>query len=90
MSRVIRVVCALVSLFLSLFAENLYAICPSGPFDLTNVTWQFADSLATCPAGDSLAFAHSALHPHSSRLRVIVGYFDEDCNPRVGVRPESL
>jgi hypothetical protein len=35
-------------------------------------------------------FSHSALHPHPARLRIVVGYFDADCNPRVDVPPESI
>jgi hypothetical protein len=50
----------------------------------------FPDSLASCPAGDSIVFTHSALHPHPARLRIVVGYFDADCDPRVDVPPESI
>ena len=75
MSPFPRVAYGIVALAVLLSAKSVEAICPSGPFDLSNVTWTFADSLATCPAGDSLVFTHSALHKHPSRLRILVGYF---------------
>ena len=56
----------------------------------SNVTWTLSDSLATCPAGDTLLFQHSPLHPHPSRLRILVTYLNSSCNPRVGVPPESI
>src|SRR5262249_20325611 len=55
-----------------------------------NVTWTNPDSLAACPAGDSLVFAHSPLHPHPSRLRILLTYLNSSCTPRVAVPPESV
>jgi Tol biopolymer transport system component len=48
------------------------------------VTWLLADSVASCPAGDSL------IAGRPSRLRVVVRYLDGGAAPRVGVPPESL
>ena len=42
------------------------------------------DSLTACPAGDSVYYRRPA------RLRISVFYSDIDCNPRVGVPPESI
>src|SRR5262245_15070911 len=55
-----------------------------------NVRWSAADSIAACPAGDTLVFNHPAAHPHPSRLRIGVEYFDANCIPRVHVPPESI
>lgn len=52
--------------------------------------WSAADSIAACPAGDSLALAAHSAHPHPSRLRVSVEYFDNLCNPRAGIPPDSI
>ncbi len=54
-----------------------------------NVRWSASDSVAACPAGDSVVVNHPS-HPHPSRLRIGVEYFDSDCNPRVGVPPDSI
>ena len=51
------------------------------------VTWGIPDSLATCPAGDTV-LAATGLHP--SRLRVTVRYLNNSFQPRVGVPPESI
>src|SRR5262249_15030846 len=55
-----------------------------------NVIWQLSDSVAACPAGDTLIFTHPSQHPHPSRLRIWVHYEANFCNTRVGVPPESL
>lgn len=57
----------------------------SGP----NVRWTATDSVAACPGGDSVVVDHP-LHPHASRLRVAVEYFDSACLPRAGVPPDSI
>jgi Tol biopolymer transport system component len=46
--------------------------------------WEAPDSLAVCPAGDSVAAGHPA------RLRLVLRYLDAALAPRVGVPPESL
>ena len=51
--------------------------------------WSAHDSLATCPGGDSIVVS-DPLHAHPSRLRVSVEYFDDTCNPRPGVPPDSI
>ena len=63
-----------------------------GPGDeYPNVGWAVKDSITACPAGDSVITIGSAFPlNHPSRLRVLVNYFDSNCNPRVGVPPESL
>src|SRR5262249_46667889 len=55
-----------------------------------NVRWSADDSIAACPAGDTLVFSHPAAHPHPSRLRIGVEYFDNNCAPRVHVPPDSI
>ena len=53
--------------------------------DHDNVSWAIGDSVAACPAGDSVAAGHPA------RLRVAVRYLGAaSAFPRVGVPPESL
>ena len=52
----------------------------SGP----NVRWSASDNIAACPAGDSLVAGHPA------KLRIGVEYFDNLCNPRTGVPPDSI
>jgi hypothetical protein len=53
-----------------------------------NVLWTFEDSISACPAGDSLIWA---INPHKpSQLRIVVSYFDDNCDPKVGVPPESI
>jgi hypothetical protein len=66
------------------------ATCPESPLGLPNVFWEVTDSLSACPAGDSVMFVHSPLHPHPSKLRIKVVYQDADCNARGGVPPESI
>ena len=58
---------------------------PLGPGDC-NVVWNAPDSLTACPAGDSVG----VFPQHPSRLYIFVHYEDNNCNPRVGVPPESL
>jgi len=53
-----------------------------------NVTWTFKDSIAACPAGDSLIFGTNPNKP--SQLRIVISYVDDNCDPRVGVPPESI
>src|SRR5690348_9102969 len=53
-----------------------------------NVIWGFADSVAACPAGDSLVGLSGAQRP--SKLRVVVFYSDAQGSPRVGVPAESI
>jgi hypothetical protein len=53
------------------------------------VRWTSGDSLAACPAGDTVAVA-DPLHLHPSRLRIGVEYFDSGCNSRPGVPPDSI
>jgi hypothetical protein len=61
-----------------------------GPGDLgPNVRWRASDSLAACPAGDSVV-VYDALHFHPARLRVGVEYFDSECTPKAGVPPDSI
>ncbi len=58
-----------------------------GPMPVPNVLWSLGDSVAACPAGDSL----TTLGPgHPSRLRIKIYYSDADCNARIGVPPESI
>jgi Tol biopolymer transport system component len=54
-----------------------------------NVYWTFKDSIAACPAGDSLNIGDTA-HRHPSKLRIEVWYDDANCEPKAGVPPESL
>ena len=64
---------------------------PMGPSSQDcNVMWVATDSIATCPAGDSLVFSHSSQHRHPSRMRVYVYYEDNNCYPKVGVPPDSI
>lgn len=60
-------------------------VCPP-----CNVFWQVADSIAGCPAADTLLFSHSPLHPHPARMRIWVSYEDNSCLPKVKVPPESI
>ena len=66
--------------------------CDSGQSPLggvgPNVYWTFVDSIAACPAGDSLLIGDTN-HHHPSKLRIQVWYDDIDCNPKAGVPPES-
>jgi hypothetical protein len=77
-------------------AQNCYCDpCGEGlgfgtPCPNCNVTWQIPDSIAGCPAGDSLEFSHSSTHKHPARLRIFVHYEDNSCNVRTGVPPESI
>jgi dipeptidyl aminopeptidase/acylaminoacyl peptidase len=53
-----------------------------------NVLWTFRDSIAACPAGDSLVFG---TNPHKpSQLRFVITYLDASRDPKVGVPPESI
>lgn len=66
--------------------SSLLPSCPK-----CNVAWQAEDSIAACPAGDSVLMrSPHTTHPHPSRLRITVHYEDNFCNPRVGVAPESI
>jgi len=56
---------------------------------LSNVTWSLIDSIAGCPAGDTLIFTHPG-HRHPSLLRIYVCYSDPFGFPKVGVPPESI
>ncbi len=71
--------------------RQAYADCPEGfgPLDPEpNVTWTFKDSIAACPAGDSLVFT---TNPHKpSQLRIVITYLDSNCDPKVVVPPESI
>ena len=57
---------------------------PGGGTPLGNVVWGLTDSLAACPAGDSV------LAGRPSRLRIWISYSDANCNPKIGVPPESI
>src|SRR5207302_1305718 len=63
-----------------------------GAIPLPNVQWAIKDSVAGCPAGDSLvglSFPPS-VGPRPSQLRILVYYSEGfDC-PKVGVPPESI
>ena len=61
---------------------------PASAIPVPNVLWGFQDSVAVCPAGDSLVGLSGASHP--SKLRIPIFYFDNADNPRVGVPPESI
>ncbi len=50
-----------------------------------NVAWFIKDSVAACPAADTLT---NSARP--SRLRITLYYEDLNCNPKVGVPPESI
>src|SRR6267378_248014 len=66
--------------------------CDSGQSPLvfgSNVYWTYVDSVAACPAGDSLLIGDTQ-HRHPSKLRLEVWYDDINCNPKAGVPPESL
>ena len=54
-----------------------------------NVFWSYVDSIAACPAGDSVQIA-DVNHRHPSKLRLQVWYDDNSCSPKAGVPPESL
>jgi hypothetical protein len=80
------------------FVPPIHSFClcspqfgPSGPNDAyCNITWSFVDSIAGCPAGDSLIFTRPANRSLPARLRIVVTYLDNDCNPKAGVPPESI
>ena len=55
-----------------------------------NTFWSLVDSVAACPAGDTLIIGGHTDHPHPSRLRIEVWYDDANCVAKVGVPPESL
>jgi hypothetical protein len=48
-----------------------------------NTYWRLVDSLAVCPAGDSVLIGDVNAH-HPSKLRIEVWYDDANCNPKVG------
>ena len=52
-----------------------------------NVIWGLKDSVAACPAGDSLI---SLTPPRPARLRISAYYYDLNQCPKVGVPPESI
>jgi Tol biopolymer transport system component len=54
---------------------------------LGNVVWFMKDSLSACPAGDTVLVGDVR---HPCRLRISIEYADVNCNPVVGVRPESI
>ena len=56
---------------------NILHCCP-------NAFWSLKDSVSACPAGDSVFAGRPA------KLRLTVHYSDDNCNPRVGVPPESI
>jgi hypothetical protein len=64
-------------------APQARSICPNNPI-LQNVSWLVANKLSACPAGDSVAAGIQ------SRIRVQLTYNDANCNPKVGVPPESI
>ncbi len=77
----------LASLMLLSIAARSHADCgmsPLGGVQEGNVVWGLKDSLSACPAGDSV------LAGHPCRLRIALYYFDSNCNPKVGVPPESI
>ena len=87
--RVSGVITAVAALAMTgVFCAGAYAGCNDGPSGSTdanpNVGWSFKDSVSACPAGASVVAGHPA------RLRMLVFYQDSNCNPRVGVPPESL
>src|SRR5262245_56810055 len=64
---------------------------PLTPGDGSNINWTFQDSIAGCPAGDSLILlGHSSSHPHPSRLRMEVWYNDNNCHPKTKIPPDSI
>jgi hypothetical protein len=81
-----------VAIGMSFQAQLVRATCPEGSSSeldpIPNVTWTFRDSVAGCPGGDTLVFSPDPHHP--SRLRIVISYVDDDCNPRAGVPPESI
>src|SRR5262249_2326051 len=64
---------------------------PLTPSSGSNINWTFQDSIAGCPAGDSLILVgHSSAHPHPSRLRMEVWYNDNNCHPKTKIPPDSI
>ncbi len=61
--------------------SDCLGLAPGAP----NVAWFIKDSVAACPAADTLT---NSARP--SRLRVTLYYEDLNCNPKVGVPPESI
>ena len=76
-----------------LFAVACNFNCDPGQSPLVgngpNVFWSYVDSIAACPAGDSVQIA-DVNHRHPSKLRLQVWYDDNSCSPKAGVPPESL
>jgi len=72
---------------LSALARLALADCPNGPLiqGPPNVLWTLRDSVAVCPGGDSLLATG-----RPSALRIAIQYYDANCNPKVGVPPESI
>ena len=65
----------------------MHADCPGlGPIgEDPNVGWvSLPDSIAACPAGDSVVAGHP------SRVRGVIFYGDDCHNPRSGVPPDSM
>lgn len=61
------------------------ADCSNAPgIPLGNVIWGLVDTVAACPAGDSVFTGRPC------RLRIWISYSDANCNPKVGVPPESI
>ena len=73
---------------LSLSAEQSAGVGALGsvapPLPTPNVLFSFVDSLATCPAGDSVVAGHPA------RPRIFVTYTDGSHFPKEGVPPDSI
>ncbi len=61
--------------------SDCLGLAPGAP----NVAWFIKDSVAACPAADTLT---NSARP--SRLRITLYYEDLNCNPKVGVPPESI
>ena len=52
----------------------------------TNTFWSLRDSVAACPAGDTVDTGGHVGHPHPSRLRIEVWYADASCLPKQASR----
>jgi len=62
---------------------------PSGPESAgPHFLWTLKDSLAACPAGDSLTIGGHAGHPHPARLRMEVWYNNSNCTANPDYRLE--
>ncbi len=72
---------------------SLYGQCGSpGQSPLPNLLWVLVDSVAACPAGDSLIGLTfpPGVGRRPSRLRIGVSYSDNSGCPKFGVPPESI